>query len=263
MLRLVTRWWSPNDILTIGMDLSMKCTASEELMIAFKTVLPSHLLVLLYVVDVCMKFSDGGHAAVLKVVPSLVAAARRSACSAMAYEIHALFVHWVELSLLCSRDVFPTAALVLGSWRTYECEHTGCEARFVSATQRAVHMDLHFDERVYALLENDNAALAEERGHKAYVTDITGTSTAITWSGFFSKRRTAIALRNHNPSCVRAGSPVRTTCCLPALRSSSCPVCGDSLPEKRYADEMCDWVYDDCVKYDGRILHASCHILCE
>jgi hypothetical protein len=256
-------------------------TASEVLSRAYRTCLPSHALLLLYVTDGCLKHSAGIKDTSLKAAACrYVLASVRVTTKEMALQIHALAVHWVREGLVEAAAVFPTAHLFLQTLPTYGCEHGACPARFVTASQRDVHMDLHFDEAVY-MLRRPTIATPSRR---SWLLDDTGRATAVDWVGFFQRQRHAMSERRlasqarhyssagsigsigsigGSTSAIRASSPLPTRR-LAGRGQNPCPVtcsrCGDALPEKQYSDEANEWVLDDCVLVpeDGTVQHAGC-----
>lgn len=258
-----TRRWTPKDILAIGYDLADMCAADQAgvLLTAEKDVPKKHGLLFLFVLDACLKRQSAtSRAASYAVVSSIIRLVGCRVDEACGYEVHGLCVHWVEHGLLPATVVFPSEKVVLGSWKTYECEHDKCHARFVSRQQRDVHMDLHFDERVACLNRTGCGPVAATAGPSTWLVDASGGLHALALQGFFHARREASETLRLRSVPRRAGSPV--PCQRVTPQCTYCNVCGDALPDKRFDDAAREWVYDDCVLYVSWARHAACHAEC-
>ena len=220
--------------------------AVPDVTAALASVRHTHVLLLLFVVDACMKFSSAAAAALQPLVAAAMPRLRSVGTHGMAREMHELFVHWVEHGLVRAADVFPTSTLVLGTWTTYACSHAACPARFVGKAQRDVHMDLHFDDRYHTAFH----ASAQQKP-RAWVLDHLGTAHPVPWEGYFYARRRKADVVLPSLPC----SPLAVS----RVPQATCDVCGDALPDRRYADGSSDWVYDDCMLLSGgRAVHREC-----
>jgi len=260
----LTRRWTPKDILIIGYELAtLDVDAFIKIVTTAVTEVPQkHLLLFLFILDACLKRQTVSTRTACR--DALASLLRHTGCrvdDVHGYEIHKLCVHWVERGLLPAATVFPSAKLVLGTWSTHACEHDGCDARFVGKTQRDVHMDLHFDERAARLDFVDCATTAPApTGTSTWLLDNDGVSHAVPVQGYFHARREVAETSRLRGLARRQGSPV--PCRRVAAVCTSCDVCGDGLPEKRFDDALREWVYDDCILFVSYARHASCHAEC-
>lgn len=250
-----TRRWTPNDILAIGYELATLSADAVTQFFARQDVPKKHMLVFLFIVDACLKRQTAStRSACCSALSRFIKQAGCSIDDAMGYEVHSLCVHWVETGLVPATAVFSFDKTVFASWSTHACEHDSCGARFVSRKHRDVHMDVHFHERV-ALLNVSEVSAAVSAS--TWVMDDTGVPHAVRAQGYFHTRREAVETLRLRGVRRRQGSPL--PCRRVAALCTTCDVCGDVLPDKRFDDALREWVYDDCVLYVAWARHAPCH----
>lgn len=269
-LTYVTRWWTPLNILQLGCVLASAWPLKDVVQTFANTLHaapPTHVLVLLYVLDACMKKVNSDARAVITstLLSAYLPRIGGLTSASMSREVHALAVHWLETGVVTTPDMlFPTATAVFNAWPTHGCGFTHCAARFVSAAQRDVHMDFHFDERLTKFARQDSLPTTTD-ATQAWLVDESGVMQPVYRSSFFATRRERVALSRQvaTRETPRLGSPLPTYKVPVSTHNNRCVVCGDALPPKRYDDDARQWMYDDvCIVINADSSHSVRHAAC-
>lgn len=256
MLKYVSRWATPSDILKAGAWLgSRPAMAVSALQTGFRHVTRTHALVLLFVLDACLKYSKESRETILPAITrDLWCVVRALSGTEFEYDVGTLMVHWIEHGFMSGYD--DEGVDVVDGFRCSMCKST-----FVCAQNRDVHMDLHFHERYARFQTADTEGMRNTK--RTWVMGANGVVPAPSkiYSKFADSRlqlsRKRVAKLRMEDVCMPC-SPVP----LPP-RTLSCPVCGDGIA-RHFDDALDAWVARDCVciPYSSSCIPDVVHVEC-